>query len=272
MISEFRFTFLGTGTSGGVPELGCECPVCRSEDLRNRRTRTAGLLQLEGKNYLIDCGPDIRQQLLRHHIQRIDGVFFTHAHADHIFGLDDLRALSFRNGRMTIPLYLHPEHAAQLKRAFSYLFEPPTQVGGGILPVEIRSLDWGNVFSVDGLMVTPVLVMHGKIPVTAFTFEKRLAYVTDASFIPKASRSLLSDFPFLILNALRPRPHPTHFHFSESFSTALSLRSKKTFFVHMNHDVSHEDFQKMAPPTMGPAHDGLQLNLLEDSSSRNDHV
>lgn len=254
-------TFLGTGTSGGVPEIGCRCPVCTSNDPKDRRLRTSGLVTRRGRNLLIDSGTDLRAQFLREGIDDIDGVLYTHVHADHCLGLDDLRRISLDRGK-AIPLHIHPAHLEILKNTFRYMFVPPKQMGGGIVQVDPRPLTWHEAWDWDGLTVEPLPIRHGILDITGWLFGRTLAWVTDASEIPDSSMERLScGLDVLVLNALRHTPHRTHFNLEQAIAAAKRIGAKETYFVHMTHDISHGAVDRDLPPGMHLAWDGLHLSL-----------
>src|SRR6185503_19183684 len=202
-----RVTFLGTGTSTGVPVLTCSCEVCRSQDPRDRRLRPSVLLEWDGASVLIDTSTDLRQQALALPLRRVDAVLYTHHHADHILGLDELRLYNWRQ-KAAVPVYGTPETLAALRRTFWYVFED-VQVGGGKPAVEPHAVD--GPFTLWGRRIVPVPVLHGTLPILGFRVEG-FAYLTDVSAIPESSYALLTGLDVLVLNALRPRPHPTHLH------------------------------------------------------------
>ncbi|MBL8994119.1 MAG: MBL fold metallo-hydrolase [Spirochaetia bacterium] len=260
MSKAFTLRFLGTGTSGGIPEILCECAVCRSEDPRDRRLRTSALIEANGRNLLIDTSVDLRQQFLRESITDIDAVLYTHAHADHILGLDDLRRISLVHGK-SIPLHAHPAHFATLEKCFHYIFEPPKQIGGGILKARHEPIEYGKAFEWNGLEILPLRVRHGMIDVSAFRFDKRFAYVTDASAIPEETEAELKNLDGLVLNALRFKEHTTHFNLEQALAVVERLKPKQAWFVHMTHDVSHQTVSATLPPNVFLAHDGLRVSF-----------
>lgn len=256
----FSLRFLGTGTSGGIPEILCDCAVCRSEDPRDKRLRTSALIEVNGKNLLIDTSVDLRQQFLREKIIDIDAVLYTHAHADHILGLDDLRRISLVHGK-AIPLHVHPAHFATLEKCFHYIFEPPKQIGGGILKARHEPFSYGKSFDWNGLEILPLRVRHGAIDVSAFLFDRRFAYITDASEIPEETEAELQNLDGLVLNALRFKPHTTHFNIEQALAVVERLKPKQAWFVHMTHDVSHAAVSKTLPSHVFLAYDGLQITF-----------
>ncbi|MBN8215243.1 MAG: MBL fold metallo-hydrolase, partial [Spirochaetes bacterium] len=256
----FDLTFLGTGTSGGIPEISCHCPVCESTDPRDKRLRTSGLLSQGGHHLLIDSSTDLRAQFLREGIDDLDGVCYTHLHADHLLGLDDLRRIT-RANKKVLPLRLHPSHLPTLKRTFYYLFEERKQDGGGVVQVSLEPFEWYEAFPWRGLSIEPLLVRHGILDISAFLVDGRLAWITDASEIPAQTLERLRGVEVLVLNALRFRPHPTHFSLEQALAIAERVGARKTYFVHMCHDLGHGDVSKTLPGGVFLAFDGLRLSL-----------
>lgn len=256
-----RVTFLGTGTSHGVPMIGCDCGVCTSPDPRDRRHRPSVLVGFDdAAQVLIDTSTDLRTQALIHGIRRVDAVVYTHSHADHIFGFDEIRRF---NGiaQQPMPIYADARTMADLRRTFSYAFEGPDQAGGGvprIVPHEIS-----GPFTVLGREVVPVPVLHGQRPILGFRIGA-FAYLTDCSAIPATSERLLGGLDVLVLSALRHRPHPTHFSLGEAIDTARRLAPARTFFTHMCHDLGHASTSGELPAGMALAYDGLVLDVSRE--------
>ncbi len=251
-----RLTVLGSGTSMGVPTIGCDCAVCRSSDLHDRRTRPSILIEYSGKNVLIDTGPDFREQALREGIRRLDAVLYTHGHADHILGLDDLRPLSFlRTGK--IPLYARPEDAELLRRMFGYIFDGNYKFGG-LAQVELQTIE--GVVELFGACFEPVPVQHGDAEIFGFRFGQA-AYLTDFSSIPEASFSKLKDLDILFLDALRHTPHPTHSTVENSLRIVNRVQPKRAFFTHICHDLPHEATNSTLPEQVRLAYDGMKLEF-----------
>jgi phosphoribosyl 1,2-cyclic phosphate phosphodiesterase len=246
----------GSGTSSGVPVIGCGCPVCTSADPRNRRSRAGLKLEVPGGTLLVDTPTELREQSLRHGLERVDGVLYTHAHADHVFGLDDLRVFSFRQGT-GIRCYGSPATLASLRRTFWYAFEEG-QEGGGKPRLELEPVE--GPFEAAGTSVVPVPVLHGELPVLGYRLG-RFAYVTDCSHIPEASYELLEGVEVLVLGALRYRPHPTHFTIEEAIAAARRIGARSTYFTHLAHDVDHARLERELPPGVEPGYDGLVLAL-----------
>lgn len=251
-----RVTMLGSGTSSGVPVIGCSCPVCSSTDPRNRRLRASVRLELAGGTVLVDTSPDLREQALRSGLDRLDAILFTHAHADHLFGLDDVRIFNFRQ-RAAIPCFGSPATLERVRTAFSYVFEEG-QEGGGKPQLELRPVN--GPFELLGARVVPVPVWHGSLPVLGYRIDG-FAYVTDVNRIPEESYPLLAGLEVLILGALRYRPHPTHFSIGEAVAVAARIGARRTFFTHLAHDVDHAAPALPLPPGVAFGHDGLELDL-----------
>lgn len=248
--------FLGTGTSHGVPMIGCDCPVCTSGNPRNQRTRCSVLVECGGARLLIDTPPELRLQLVREGISCADAVLFTHAHADHIFGLDDVRR--FNDVLCTaLPCYGSRETLATIRRAFDYVFVT-TQIGGGKPLLDLVPVD--GPFVIEGVEVVPVPVLHGKMSVLGYRIGD-FAYVTDCSNIPPGSAALLRELDTLVLGVLRPRPHETHFSLSEGLAVVDELKPKRAFFTHISHRLEHERTNDVLPPGVELAYDGLVVRV-----------
>ncbi len=231
-------TVLGSGTSMGVPTVGCDCAVCTSADPHDRRLRPSVMVQYDGRTVVIDTSPDFRAQAIREQIRRIDAVLYTHGHADHILGLDDVRPLSFPRvtGGGKIPLYADENTARVLRGVFRYIFEGDYKYGG-LAQVEVRDVD-GPV-ELFGATFTPLVVLHGDYPIKAYRFGSA-AYLTDFSSIPDETMAQLQGLDILFLDALRHNPHPTHSTLDNSLKIVAQLKPKRTFFTHMSHDLPHE--------------------------------
>ncbi len=250
-----RMTFLGTGTSMGVPTLGCECPVCLSSDPRDRRTRPSVLLQYNDRNVVIDTAPDFRQQALQANLKRVDAVLYTHGHADHILGLDDLRPFNLRQG--PIPLYATPETEEILRRTFHYSFGGAT-ANSSAPEVEFREIN--GPFELFGLEFIPLPLDHGEMPVLGFRFG-RAAYLTDFSHIPPESMAQLYELDVLVLDALRDRPHPNHSTVEQSLALVEELRPQHAYFTHIAHELGHTQTNARLPAGVALAFDGLVLDI-----------
>jgi phosphoribosyl 1,2-cyclic phosphate phosphodiesterase len=250
-------TFLGSGTSMGVPTLGCPCAVCKSTDPRDNRTRPSIALRYDGHCVLIDTGPDFRQQALREGVDRVDAVLYTHSHADHILGLDDLRPLSFFHREQPLPLYADDTTAAVLRRIFDYTFSLDSKYPTSAR-VQIHPL--GECVTLFGASFHRLAVQHGEAEINGFRFGNA-AYLTDMSAIPDETAAKLQGLDILVLDALRPAPHPTHSHLEKSLEYVRQLRPKRAYFTHMSHEISHAAVQAGLPPNVFLAYDGLTLEF-----------
>jgi phosphoribosyl 1,2-cyclic phosphate phosphodiesterase len=251
-----KLTFLGTGTSTGVPTLACQCKVCTSADPHDKRTRPSILLEYDGHVVVIDTTPDFRSQALREGLTRLDSVLFTHAHADHILGLDDVRVFYFRQ-QVPIPIYADPRCMGSIRQTFSYIFDGDYPYGG-IAKLDPHLVD--GPFELWGQPITPVPVLHGNMPILGYRIG-RTAYLTDVSEIPENSYALLEDLDLLILDALRPKPHPTHFSLEQALAVAERVKPRRTLFTHIAHQMSHAETNAQLPPSVRLAHDGLKVEL-----------
>jgi phosphoribosyl 1,2-cyclic phosphate phosphodiesterase len=261
-------TFLGSGTSMGVPTLGCDCAVCASAtpagpglpppDPHNRRTRPSVLIAWQGHHVVIDTGPDFHAQAIREDIRRLDAVLYTHGHADHIMGMDDLRPLSFHNPS-SLPLYADEPTAATIERVFDYTFNKlrryPTSAR---VTLNRISSEPGAAIELFGARFLRIPVNHGQQVITGYRFGSA-AYLTDLSDIPDASLALLEGLDILILDALRREPHPTHSNLANSIALVERLQPRRAFFTHMSHDLDHETTNAILPPHIRLAYDGLQI-------------
>lgn len=264
-MSRARVTLLGTGTSHGVPMIGCTCAVCRSDDPHDRRLRPSIVVQVDnGPAVLVDTGTDLRQQALGHRLSHIDAILFTHSHADHVMGLDEVRRFNAVSGG-PIPAYADERTAAEIRRTFAYIFEPPAEKGGGIPQIDLNVID--GPFQLGSLAVVPVPVLHGSRPILGYRFGE-FAYLTDCSAIPESSWPLLEGIGVLVVDALRHRRHPTHFSLAEAVEVAGRLRPRQTWFTHIAHDLPHADTNAALPPGMALAHDGLVLDVDVGTGAR----
>jgi phosphoribosyl 1,2-cyclic phosphate phosphodiesterase len=261
-VPEIRITVLGSGTSAGVPTIGCGCAVCSSTDPRDQRLRPSILVRFQDgesadRAVLVDTTPDFRTQALRARIARIDAILYTHSHADHILGLDDVRPFNYRQGQ-SIPLYGTESTLAAIQRVFCYAFEdaPP---GTAIPRLNLNPLD-GRPFDLFGLEFTPVPLLHGQSTVLGFRFGAA-AYLTDHSDIPEASKDQLRGLDVLFLDALRHRPHPTHSTVERSLQWVEELKPRRAFFTHICHDLAHGETNAALPPNVRLAYDGLEIEV-----------
>jgi phosphoribosyl 1,2-cyclic phosphate phosphodiesterase len=253
-------TVLGSGTSMGVPTIGCDCAVCNSTDPHDRRLRPSVMVQYDGRLVLIDTTPDFREQALRNGIRKIDAVLYTHGHADHILGLDDVRPLSFPRvtGGPKVPLYANQSTSRVLRHVFKYIFDDDYKFGS-IAQVQLHEID-GKPLELFGATFTPVPVIHGEAEIYGYRFGSA-AYLTDFSEIPEKSMEMLHGLDILFLDALRHKPHPTHSTVENSLSIVDRLKPKRTFFTHISHDLAHEATNRALPAGVQLAHDGLQLEF-----------
>lgn len=255
LMNGIKVTFLGTGTSQGVPVIGCTCKICTSKDKRDNRTRTSIVVESRNTRFVIDTGPDFRQQCLREKIGKIDAVVFTHEHKDHIAGMDDVRAFNFIH-KMVMPIYATQRVYKALQREYAYIFSGEKYPG--IPDIEMVNFE-DEVFSIGDLKITPVNLMHHKMSVKGFRVNN-FAYITDANFIDEKEKEKLRNLDVLVLNALRREPHISHFTLSEAIALSNELKPSKTYFTHVSHQLGlHNDVNMELPDNMELAFDGLQL-------------
>ena len=262
-----KVTVLGSGTSHGVPFIGCECAVCRSADPRDKRTRPSILIDLEPpashpeppvRYVLVDTTPDLRQQCLGNNVTRVDAVLFTHAHADHIAGFDDIRRF---NQMQQVPMtcFGSADTFADLTRMFAYVFTPPKQQGGGLPKVRLFTLG-GGAFCLGGAEVVPVPVLHGVLPVLGFRVGA-FAYLTDCNSIPDTSWPLLDGVTTVVVDALRRRSHSTHFNIDEAVAVVERLGATRAYFTHISHDLGHAGTSATLPRGVELAYDGQVIEI-----------
>lgn len=255
--TQYSITLLGTGTSIGIPVPGCRCRVCLSKDRRNRRTRSSVLIEAAGKRILIDTSPEFRLQALAAGIDRLDAVFWTHGHADHVHGLDDLRALTWNK---PLPGYASKETADEIATRFDYLWKT-TQRGGGKAKIELIHVASDETIDVGPLKVIPIPVIHGSLAVYGWRCGP-IAYITDASEIPEKSYALLENLKILVIGALRFKPHPTHFTVKQALEEIKKIRPERAYLTHISHEVSHRQLARATPRSVSPARDGLRLRTM----------
>jgi len=251
---------LGTGTSNGVPVIGCRCPVCTSDNPRNHRTRTGVVVEAPEGKILIDASPELRLQLIREQIPLVHAVLFTHSHADHIFGVDDLRLCQYRLNR---PLTLYCEEAVEqrLRLAYDYAFAEPAPDAHLLAAPHFKLERIGTEpFELLGQPIRPIRLMHGRLPVLGFRVND-VAFCTDVSFIPDESWPLLQGLDTLVLDALQDNPHPTHFNVEQALAVAERLKPRQTYFTHISHKLEHEGTNHRLPPGVALAYDGLRIPL-----------
>jgi phosphoribosyl 1,2-cyclic phosphate phosphodiesterase len=252
-----EITFLGTGTSNGIPMIGCDCPVCTSTDPRDRRTRTSAVVHLDNRNILIDTATELRIQALDNNIDRIDAVLFTHAHADHLGGFDDLRRFN-ELGQAHLPVYAAPETARLLQERFGYAFVDQFPFYGGKPDLNLH--EFTDAFNLFGCTVTPIDATHGRWIVHGFRFGP-LVYLTDAKGISEESLDRMRGAKVLVLNALRQRQHPTHLSLREALDVIADVQPEQAYLVHLSHEMSHADASAELPPHVEVAYDGLRVRV-----------
>ncbi len=252
-----KITFLGTGTSQGIPVLTCQCHVCTSQDVRDRRYRTSAMLSTEATNVVIDAGPDFRSQILKTNLRRLDAVFLTHAHHDHVSGMDDVRAFNYSQ-KMAIPVFGNRECLRHVSRYYDYAFEDDKYPG---VP-EFDMKELGNESVMIGDMeILPIPVMHGKLPILGYR-SGNVAYITDASLIPESSLQLLSGIQVLVVNALRHRQHHSHFNIQQALEVIQQIQPRRAFLTHISHVAgAHAEITAELPENVEPAYDGLSIEI-----------
>jgi phosphoribosyl 1,2-cyclic phosphate phosphodiesterase len=253
-----KVTLLGTGTSTGVPMIGCQCRVCLSPDPRDKRLRVSALIQSATTNVLIDTSADFRQQMLTHDVRKIDAIFYTHYHYDHIAGFDDLRAFQFLH-RKSPRCFADLDTFEYIRSTFSYAFGKAIQSGGGLPEVDFRIVDSDPV-EIGDLTVEPIKIKHGIITIMGYRIGK-FAYLTDCSAIPADSMPKLEGLDVLILDGLRYKEHPTHLTLEQAVRTAQTIGAKMTYLTHMNHDVMHAEAEAEMPPNVRLGYDNLSLTI-----------
>jgi phosphoribosyl 1,2-cyclic phosphate phosphodiesterase len=256
-----RLTFLGTGTSFGVPQIGCDCAVCRSSDPRDKRTRSGAILQAAGATILIDTPPELRLQLIAGGFSRVDAVLYTHEHADHVNGIDDLRIFSVRQ-RRPLPIYGPAETLEQVRASFNYIFDDTVRPYEGTSKpsLSLHPTEPDQPVSVAGVDLLPLAFEHGHLRVFGYRVG-RLAYITDVKVIGELQRERLRDLDVLVLNALWWRSHPTHLSITEAVETARALGARRTYLTHLTHETGHAELEAQLPPGVLPAYDGLTVEV-----------
>lgn len=254
-----KLIFLGTGTSVGVPTIGCGCEVCQSPNPKNQRTRCSLVLGLPEGTLLIDSTPDVRMQLVRHRIGLVHAVLYTHEHADHLFGLDDLRVFPYYLGQR-LPLYCEPFVEERIRKSFDYAFHPEAEKSLTSIPQLTVQTIGLEPFTLLGQRIIPIRLFHGRFKVLGFRIGN-VAYCTDVNSIPEESWPLLEGLDVLILDALRHKFHPTHFNLAQAIETAQRCRAKRTYFTHIAHEIEHESVNASLPAGIQLAYDGLELAL-----------
>ena len=253
-----NITFLGTGTSQGIPVIGSDHPVSFSKDPRDKRLRSSILIEYDNYNFVIDCGPDFRQQMLRTNCRKLDAIIFTHEHADHTTGIDDVRPFFFRQGK--IPIYLHKRVLGSLHERFAYIFDPKQKYPGAP-DFEVNLINKENDFNLFGLNITPIESLHLRLPVLGFRIGK-FAYLTDVKTISGIELEKLKELDTLVINSLRYEPHPSHLNIEEALDIVNSINPKKTYFTHISHNMGfHKEVCDKLPESVSLAFDGLVLEI-----------
>lgn len=252
-----KITFLGTGTSQGIPMIANNDPVCLSTDSKDKRLRSSVMVSWGNVNYIIDCGPDFRQQMLRENVQSINGVLFTHEHSDHTAGIDDLRPFSYQMGE--VPIYARKRVLDNLRTRFAYIFDVENRYPGA--PKLKGNIIESEPFKLDGAHITPIEVMHGKLPINAFRIDD-VAYITDLKTISEEEKKKLKDLKVLIVNALRIEEHPTHLNLDEAISFVKEINPQRAYFTHISHRLGfHAKVEKMLPKNIFLSYDGLSITI-----------
>jgi phosphoribosyl 1,2-cyclic phosphate phosphodiesterase len=256
-----KLTFLGTGTSFGVPQVGCDCAVCRSADPRDRRTRSGAIIQAGGRTILIDTPPELRLQLLGAGLGQVDAVLYTHEHADHVNGIDDLRIFSVRQ-REPLRCFGPAEALARIREGFRYIFDDQVRPFEGTSKprLELCPIEAGVELEVAGIRVLPLAFEHGFVRVYGYRFGP-IGYLTDVKAVPEPARRRLAGLQVLVLNALWWRQHPTHLSIGEAIETARGIGAERTFLTHLTHETGHAELERQLPPGIAPAHDGLTIEV-----------
>ena len=252
-----KLTFLGTGTSQGIPVLTCKCEVCLSDDFRDKRLRTSALISTESTTIVIDAGPDFRAQMLKADVQKLDAVFLTHAHHDHVSGMDDVRAYNYKQ-KMPVSVYGNHECLSHVSRYYDYAFEEDKYPG--VPEFDLKELDKQPV-TIGDIQILPIPVLHGKLPILGYRFGP-LAYITDASYISSSSLQLLEGVEVLVINALRHKEHHSHFNFQQALDIIQIIHPKNSFLTHLSHMAErHIEIVDSMPTGVTPAYDGLSIEV-----------
>lgn len=259
MSAGLTITVLGSGTSHGVPMIACQCAVCTSGDPRDKRSRPSIVVQYDGTTMLIDTGPELRLQCIANDIQRVDAVLYTHHHVDHIAGLDDLRRFNWVQ-QQVIPCYGQAETLDRLRRMFAYAFDPCNNYPSATPRLSLHVVD--GPFEIGGRVITPIPVSHGPLPILGFRIGA-FAYCTDVSDIPPSSEAMLANLDVLMLDALRRRPHPTHFNLEQAVDCARRIAARQTYFTHIAHELAHGQTNRSLPSGMALAYDGQVIHVRQ---------
>ncbi len=250
-----KITFLGTGTSQGVPVIACDCPVCSSLDFRDKRTRTSILIEIEDKTFVVDTGPDFRTQMLRERVKKLDAVIFTHEHKDHTAGMDDIRSYNFIQ-KKDMPIYGTQPVIKQIKREFSYIFEQIKYPG--VPSVEVHEIT-NKPFEISGIPLTPILVMHYRLPVFGYRIGD-FTYITDANHIDDRELEKVKGTKTLVLNALQKKHHISHFTLDEAIALVEKIQPERAYFTHISHKLGlHNEIEASLPDSIRLAYDGLKI-------------
>jgi len=253
-----KVTFLGTGTSQGVPVIACECAVCKSEDKHDKRLRVSVLIEVEGKTIVIDSGPDFRYQMLRAGVKKLDAILYTHEHKDHVAGLDDVRAFNYIQ-QSEVDIYAHKRVQEALKKEFHYVFSGNNYPG--IPRLKLNTIEDGQSFQAAGIDIIPILVMHFQLPVFGFRFGD-FTYITDAKTITSEEKSKIKGSDILVINALQKEKHISHFTLEEALELAAEIGANKTYLTHISHRLgTHAEVSKQLPEGVFLAYDGLELDI-----------
>jgi phosphoribosyl 1,2-cyclic phosphate phosphodiesterase len=257
--SKMKIILTGTGTSQGVPVIGCPCRVCASADSRDKRLRTSAYLELGGQRWVIDSGPDFRQQMLRHDIRRLDAILFTHDHKDHIAGLDDVRSYNYLQ-KSPMDIYAEPYVVKSLKKVYSYAFLPPEKKYPGVPELSVQTI--GNeAFSINGIDITPIRAWHLKLPILGFRIGGFI-YITDANHIPDEEMPKLAGAKVLVINALRKEKHISHYNLEEALAVIGQAKPEKAYLTHISHLMGlHAELHRELPPNVHAGYDGLEIDL-----------
>lgn len=253
-----KITLLGTGTSSGVPLIGCTCETCTSDDPRDKRLRCSIHIEHNDNSFVVDTSSDFRQQMLQHKITNLDAVLFTHHHCDHITGFDDIRAFNFLQN-VSMPIFASEITMQNLKRAFIHAFEKPSEIGGGVPAIDPIIIN-DDPFVINGSEFIPIELFHGSLQVYGFRIGN-FAYCTDTNFIPKESLEKLRDLEVLVIDALRHEKHPTHFSLEEALATIADLKPQQSFLTHISHHLKHHETELILPEGVNVAYDGMKIEI-----------
>lgn len=255
-----KVTIMGCGTSTGVPVIGCPCDVCRSGDPRNHRTRSSITVSQDGVNVLVDTAPDLRFQAMATGLVSIDAVLYTHEHADHIFGMDELRTFNFVMGR-PIPVYGSDKVIERIRKVFAYIWDPDAPKGGGLPMINTNVINGDLRFG--GIEVKPLTLWHGRQSILGFKFGSSLAYMTDCNAIPDETLETVEGMPLVIIDALRYRPHTTHFAVEEAVDVVSKIKPGRALLTHLSHSLDYQRLKDELPDGIEPAYDGMVIDLEE---------